>query len=175
MLVQLDSDAGHDEVLAVEAVFRRYGFDAEVEATWHKRPQTGNGLAWMIAVAIGFGFSRFFGGFLEAAGADAWSTLKGWVSDLQATRSRSVHGSEGNVHLTDADGNELVLWRLPDEAFKQLFEIDWSTRQPGILWWDEERAAWTGTADLTASERADIDPWTWDHERREWVRTSERS
>lgn len=125
----------------------------------------------MIAVAIGVGFSRFFGGFLEAAGADAWCKVRDWVGELYEARKQSAHGPEGNMHLTDAEGNELLLWRLPDAAFKQLLQIDWSTRRPGILWWDEEVGKWTSTAEFTEEERADIDPWRWDHEQRRWVPT----
>lgn len=174
MLVQLDKEAGADELKAVEAAFRRYGFDAEVEATWHRRPQTGNGPSWVIAAALGATFAQFFGGFFSAAGADAWMKLRDWVSDLYAARQQSIHGPEGGLQLTDADGTEIVVWRLPDEAFRRLLEIDWSEHLGGLLWWDEERREWTDAIDLPPAERADIDPWRWDHEGRRWIRESER-
>src|SRR4051794_19592392 len=86
--VHLDP-ATDQEVEAVRAVFRAYGFDPELKDDYARR-STGV-LPWIIIVTLGtpiLAFLRAFGAAVgTAAGQDAYPAFKNLVKDLWASRA----------------------------------------------------------------------------------------
>ena len=157
--VVLDAEALPAEVEGVATAFRNAGFPASVEATWTEpppppdAPHIGNGIYWLVEVAMPYTLAVFFAGFVGAAGADAWKKLKAWVEDIREARKGSLRAPEGTVVLKDSQGNRLDIHvvqeevdaaSLPEEAYQQLLDIDWSHRQDDSVIWDWERERWAG-------------------------------
>src|SRR5258708_3987137 len=123
--VQIDLEAeARDEVPDIEALAREVGLDAKVEASFLRRAAPNQQLEWVVYIssASGFAFGTFLGGFLKAAGDDAWKRLKAFVEGLYARR-RKATGREGGGIWTVEDVHEEVFFRdgLPDLAYRELF------------------------------------------------------
>jgi hypothetical protein len=94
-----------------------------------------------------FGAYRVRDGLRAKAGSDAWdATKRGFgrlgqlVRDLKTANGGQVDGS---IELEDG-GRPWLLLRsdMPDEAFRQLDDLDWAVTQSGFLRWDEHRQCW---------------------------------
>jgi hypothetical protein len=136
--VLVDKWASPEEVRAVEEAFRRVGLEANVRAGVVELSQQ---LTWIVIVSIPP--SAFLTAYFGAAGADAWKATKGlsnwvrrFVQDLKDARGGD---QEGTIELEDAGRAWLLLPSdLPEEAFRQLETVDWSTAQNGSLKWDDQ-------------------------------------
>lgn len=140
--VYADVEALSDEVAAVEGVFRKAGFDVEVNATYERRSTSAN-LPWIIGITLGVPITVFFTAVGTEAGEDVYAAVKAFVKDLWQTRARP----DGSVSLKDPDGTQLILaTRIPERAIDALANVDWSQKRGHYLIWDEVREAWRDPA-----------------------------
>jgi hypothetical protein len=169
VVVRLDETARPEEVEGVAAAFREAGVDATVEATWEfpgrqavqekaaglRRPSPeGNGIAyWIVETAVPYVLEGMFQGVLGVGG---WVLVKGLVDRLRDTRRGAERGKEGIVSFTDPDGTTVQFLvgeeprtePLPDDAYRALFDIDWSKHKGDVLVWDWRRERWESKPDV---------------------------
>jgi hypothetical protein len=144
--VVLESECLAADVAAVSEVFETAGIPATVSAAYARR--SAGELPWMIII----------GGFTAVA---TWTFIKAALQRRRRTEGsrltradapcqRAVCGTKGIPHPTrlsehhDLRGSgDRVATRLPEEAYRQLFEIE-EPRAPlsGLLMWDNETQAW---------------------------------
>jgi|tagenome__1003787_1003787.scaffolds.fasta_scaffold19455531_1 hypothetical protein len=141
--VHLDP-ATDQEVEAVRAVFRAYGFDPELKDDYARR-STGV-LPWIIIVTLGtpiLAFLRAFGAAVgTAAGQDAYPAFKNLVKDLWASRA-GLPATHGAIEFEDSDNTRVILTSgLPDKALDALLRMDLEEHRGEYLVWDEESGIW---------------------------------
>jgi hypothetical protein len=158
--VLTDAEATQEEIRAVEEVFREVEFDADVEATGAARPIAytgeGNGTDWIVQVllpsaTVGAFLTAYFG----AAGKSAWKKTEAWVSRLRAARKPSPF-PDGRIRITDEADTELTIDLTPKpppaEAWRKLFELDWSELEGYRIYWEDRERRWV------AIVRGDLPP-----------------
>lgn len=93
---------------------------------------------WVIEVTLAVPFAAFFAKFGEAAGTDAYQTLRAWIVQLRQG------ASERSLALRVRSGATAVEVKssLPDEALEALSQTDWSQVGQGTLEWDPSRRRW---------------------------------
>jgi hypothetical protein len=129
--VVVEYDAPDGRVEAVERALREAGIEATVDASYESRAL--GALIWLVDVSLGTGLVAFFKTLGEEAGKDAWAAMKQLVTNLLAAR---VDDGEGRILLRADDYNDVyVLGELPDEAYRALFDLDWSELRAGSLVW----------------------------------------
>jgi hypothetical protein len=141
--VLLDRYATPDEVERVRSVFERAGATAQVRAVWEKPPQTGNGVFWIVLVLVGVSFKSFADGFFGKLGEDAALTFRAFVDELRDARRDSTLADDGWVEFDDIDDTKVMIaGGLPDEAYRALLDLDWSSVRGGMLMWSHESGQW---------------------------------
>jgi hypothetical protein len=140
--VSADAATSPDVVQAIEDAFRQAGLEAEV------RPnllELSHSAEWLVIISSAP--TMFLTASAGKAGSDAWdATKRGYgrlrqlVRDLKTANGGQV---DGNIELEDG-GRAWLLLRsgTPDQAFRQLDDVDWTTAQSGTLKWDEHRQCW---------------------------------
>jgi hypothetical protein len=145
--VRLDAAATAEEVEAVEAALRDEGLEAPVRADWTKPPQTGNGVFTMVLIVLGVSFYKFLSAYATTLGEEAGKATAERVRNL----ARRLHGARGEspaskvgwVEFDDPEGTKLMLSPdVPDEAYRQLEQLDWEKFRGGMVMWDPERGRW---------------------------------
>jgi hypothetical protein len=138
--VRLRAGATSDEVRAVEEVFRRSGIEADVQ------PGIAGGFpVWEALISVAP--SAFLSGYLGAAGADAWKVTKDKLNRLrQLVHNLLAIRKDPNGYVSLKD-DEYRTWLsldrdMPEEAYRQLEEIDWKLMERGHLWWSNEFQCW---------------------------------
>jgi hypothetical protein len=118
-------------VEAVERALREAGIEATVDASYESRAL--GPLIWLVDVPLGAGLVAFFKALGEQAGKDAWEAMKQLVTNLLAA---SVDDGEGEIRLrADGYNDVYVFGELPEEAYRALFDLDWSELRAGSLAW----------------------------------------
>jgi hypothetical protein len=129
-------------VQAIEDAFREAGLEAEVRAN---RLELSHSAEWLVIISSVP--TTFLAAYVGKAGSDAWdATKRGYgrlrqlVRDLKTANGGQV---DGTLELEDG-GRAWLLLRsdTPDEAFRQLDDVDWTVTQSGTLKWDEHRQCW---------------------------------
>lgn len=140
--VQIDKGSSSDEVHALEEAFRRAGLEASVHPGIIELSEQ---FTWIVMISLPP--TAFLSGYFAAAGGDAWSATKRlsdrlmqFVRDLKTARGGS---QDGRIELEEAGRAWLLLTSdLPQEAFRQLDDIDWSVAQSGSLHWNNQDQCW---------------------------------
>ena len=150
--VLLDTRATEEDVEKVGEVLQRADLDAPIETTALLQGAD----FWLVVLEIGLPI------VLQGPAIDGWEKLKEFCSGLRAARG----GGQGQVifrpHVTrkegrledgtyvlpgfpdpDKPGIDVTLsWDLPNEAYQDLFDLDWNAVEPGPLYWDYENDVW---------------------------------
>jgi len=149
-VVLLDIEATEEEIAAVRELFREVNLDLPVEAA-HVRMSAEDLPSFLMIVAslklFLAAFTTSYGTVLgtKAAGATpaAARRLCAWVSKLYAARRDR---DRTTVHAQDVDSGLDILLRpgLPEEAFRQLLELDLDEVGGvlGQIYWSEEEGRW---------------------------------
>jgi len=129
--VVIEYDVPDGRVEAVERALREAGIEATVDASYESRAL--GSLIWLVYVPLGTGLVAFFKAIGEQAGTDAWEAMKQLVTNLLAAR---VDDREGHIRIRADDYNDVyVFGELPEEAYRALFDLDWSGLRAGSLVW----------------------------------------
>ena len=147
----------------LEEVFRRFGFRALVgpkRFSFRWEQDTGRFLWEVIVTApITLVAAKFFGAMAEEAGKDAWANFKErtwpgikiFVRELAKAhhpadlRHAPVKDLEnyGLIRVEDPDGLHLIIFSdLPDSAFEQLSNVNWTDITGRIVFWSNEQHRW---------------------------------
>lgn len=166
--VRTDAEATPQEVRAVQEIVRDIGLDANVEATGEARPVAytgeGNGTDWIVQVllptaTVGAFLTAYFG----AAGKSAWQKTEAWVKKLREAR-RSSPFRDGRVRINDGKDTELTIDLAPKpppaDAWRRLFELDWSELEGYRIYWEDYERRWVAIirGDLPPSRRRSDPP-----------------
>ena len=141
--ILLDMEASPKEVDAVTRVAQEEGIRGSVRAAFFRKSL--GDLPWVIYLlvpALVFS-SAFLKGAGQEAGRDAYQALRKFISQLyDARRDRNgsvvVRDSETFTHIVLQDD-------LPEEAYKQLAQIDQEQLEGGYWVWDFEQCRWNRT------------------------------
>ncbi len=140
--VSVDAGVSADEVHAIEEAFRRAGLEAEVQPSLIELSQAST---WIVMISAAP--TAFLSAYAAAAGSDAWGATKhGYGRLMELVRDLKTasggHG-DGRIELEERGRAWLLLTSdMPEEAFRQLENIDWTVAQTGALKWDEHRQCW---------------------------------
>ena len=137
--VHVDRSASTSELEAVEQAFSEAGIDAEVRADYEAYSELP---PWAIYLAVSTA-AIFWTGFVGAAGADAWKSLRDLIGKLFRARDESK-SPKGSVVVTITEVHERIVFSdgLPDEAYKSLLKIEITKTQSGQIQWDDKAGAW---------------------------------
>jgi len=151
----VDTAASPAEVDAIAAVLTGAGIENRSEASARMQGD-GPWLVMLVVLAV-----PFLNGFGGEAGKDAWQALKRLVADLHKARARESWGQvvirPGVIGEDEADGKvtlpgfpipknpnvEITLdSRMPDEAYRALFDLDLDAFDGGTLHWNPTTGEW---------------------------------
>jgi hypothetical protein len=140
--VSVDAGVSADEVHAIEEAFRRAGLEADVKPSLIELSQAST---WIVMISAAP--TTFLSAYAAAAGTDAWgATKRGYGRLMQLVRDlRTASGGHGvgRIELEERGRAWLLLTSdLPEEAFRQLEDVNWTAAQTGVLKWDEHRQCW---------------------------------
>jgi hypothetical protein len=122
-------------VASLRSAFRPLAYEGSID--WADR-RTTRSRPWAIEVILAAPFAAFFVKFGEAAGADAYESLRAWIDRLrQDERERAV-----TVRITAGAAAVEIPSTLPDVALEALSTIDWTNVDEGTLEWDPSRRQW---------------------------------
>jgi hypothetical protein len=164
--VWLGYGASEEQGRSVQEVFAEAGLPVEVryESAY---PRIGNGAGFTIFIGLfGAALGHFFGGFLSAAGADAYEKAKKLLRTLKEDHLRRYPSqpptSEGLLVFKDPKRRAQVnlSTELPDEAWAKLSELDLEDREEVAWTWDADKREWVAF-DLSGFE--DESPLGRDH------------
>jgi hypothetical protein len=144
--IYVEEEASEDDLSDVNELLKQAGLEAMVEASYGQKSGTAEELEWIVLITSGGGFAvgSFLGGFLSAAGSDAWKALKNFVDGLFARR-RQRTGREGSVFWRVEDVHEELLFRdgLPDRAYREIFRAGVVRKtESSRLRWDDDEESW---------------------------------
>jgi hypothetical protein len=136
--VTTDVGASDSELAALDAAFRRVGFEVRAEAS--ERTRAAEPLPWVVYIVLGAPLAAFFHTLASEAAKDAYQPLKQWVKDVFAARG----GSPAHLSVEDVEGSRVSVGsNLPEEALEALARLDWSQfPSGGDLHWSESRQEW---------------------------------
>ena len=141
--VTVDAGAPPAEMEALRALFEQAGFEADVRDNY-MRLSAGD-LPWLVMVTAPF--STFVTAFAVSlgtnAGSDTWTAFRegGWrgARALLTGTTTARGSSDGTITVRDPDGPNVDLRSgIPDEALRELAELDWPAMRSGRLGWSEE-------------------------------------
>ncbi len=140
MQILLDSEALPHEVTAVEEIVQKEGVRCSVCAGYFRK--SAGDLPWvtLLLAPIAAFLAAFLAGAGQDAGRDAYQSIRRLVSRLYAAR-RDRNGSI--VVMDDDTLTHIVLQPdLPEEAYRQLAQMDPEQLKGGHWVWDKERNHW---------------------------------
>jgi hypothetical protein len=141
VVIEASAPPGHAE--AVEAAFRRAGFDVEVEDQLLESRGAGEALPWLVQVGLAVPITAFFTAFASEAGKDAYQAVKTWVNEIWKAREGAGNG-DGHIDIGDSEDTRLILPpSLPEDALDALEDLDWSEKRGDYLIWDPDRREWS--------------------------------
>jgi hypothetical protein len=122
-------------ISSLGAAFRPLGYEGSIR--WVDQSGT-RAHPWVIEVTLAAPFGAFFVKFSEAAGADAYQSLRAWIDRLrQGERERAL------ILRIAADKTSVDIHStVPDAALEALSAIDWTDVEEGTLEWDPSRRQW---------------------------------
>lgn len=93
---------------------------------------------WVIEVILAAPLAAFFVKFSEAAGTDAYQSLRAWIDRLrQDGRERAL-----TLRIAADEAAVEIQSTLPDVALEALSALDWTDVDEGTLEWDPSRRQW---------------------------------
>jgi hypothetical protein len=134
VLIEATAPAGH--AAAVEAVLKRNGLDARVEASVERR--SAGLLPWLVRIALEGTVYEL----LKYMATTGTTAIKDMYRELQEAREGAGSG-EGSVELVDSEHTHVILsGAVPDEAIEALEALDWSEKRGDYLVWRADRGEW---------------------------------
>jgi hypothetical protein len=136
-------DAGtSDMVQAIESAFRKAGLEVHVQPNLLELSHSAE---WVVIISSAP--TVFLAAYAAKAGSDAWdATKRGYGRLMQLVRDlKTANGGQGDGRIELEDGGRawlLLRSDTPEEAFRQLDDVDWTIAQSGALKWDEHRQCW---------------------------------
>jgi hypothetical protein len=125
-----------DQAVAnLRAAFRPLAYEGSID--WVDQSGT-RSRPWVIEVTLAAPFAAFFIKFSEAAGADAYQSLRAWIDRLR----QDEHERALTLHIAADKAAVEIQSTLPDTALEALFKIDWTELGEGTLDWDPSRRRW---------------------------------
>jgi hypothetical protein len=164
--VWLGYGTSEEQGKSVREAFSEAGLPVEIryESAY---PGIGNGAGFTIFIGIfGAALGHFFGGFLSAAGADAYEKAKKLLRTLKEDHLRRYPSqpptSEGLLVFKDPKRRAQVnlSTELPDEAWAKLSELDLESREDVAWTWDADKRKWVA---FDLSDFEDESPLGRDH------------
>lgn len=120
---------------SLRSAFRPLAYEGSIE--WADDRGT-RSAPWIIEVTLAAPFAAFFLKFGEAAGTDAYESLRAWMDRLrQGGRERPL-----TLRITGDETVVEIRSTLPDAALEALCRIDLSDVKEGMLEWDPSRRRW---------------------------------
>lgn len=148
--------APEEELDALNDLFRKDGFEVQSKGGIVELSAV-EYAPWIVAITVGGGLVNFLRAFTsklgELAAEDAWPALKELVQRITAARGGRANGSI-EIHDSLCRSTIHVRLDLPDEAYRRLFELDWSNVRGGIGW-NEAVGDWTAMDGTALAERTD--------------------
>ncbi len=130
--VYIEANAPPGDAEAVERLFRREGFEVEVEPKLEHRAAALDATNWIIQVGLKTTVEGFF---LALGGAG----FKFFILDLIQARG----GSNGHLDVGDPDNTRLQIpTSIPGEALDGLADVQWADLRGGWLVWNADREEW---------------------------------
>ena len=135
-IASVDVCIDSNELKDVEAALRAIGFEGSVVPDIHFRSM--GEVPWVLMLSMPV--TAFLTGFFGAAGAEAWKSLKSFVVRVQRARPHR----RGSIEFLPEDSPRLTIPEgLPDEAYKALLDLDFSSfKNSTLIWWDTGRQKW---------------------------------
>jgi hypothetical protein len=147
--ITVDAGTPPEQMRAVAALFDGTGKEAEVDDGYIRL--SADTLPWIVQliapvkwIALVFG-----AGVAGKAGSDTWDAYRagGWIGVrnfvMKVVRARG-EDPNGTITIRDPTGPDVHLWvEVPDEALRELAELDWEAMTDGYLSWSAERREWT--------------------------------
>ena len=132
----LDRDASSDEVATVTQILLEEGLTGQVKAAYSQKSLGDH--PWIILVLAPV--ALFLRGFFDEAGRAGYQDVRRLVSRLLSVRQKGA----GHVELTEKDSlTTVVIPRgLPEEAFKQLANLELGDIEGKYWVWDWEQRCW---------------------------------
>jgi hypothetical protein len=142
--VHMDISASEGEIQAVRQAFKEAGLSAQVEAQVEFRSAGPSPGVIEVAVATA---GIFFGGFVGAAGADAWKGLRDLIAKLYHAREPARKGS---IAIRVKEVRERIIFKdgLPDAAFREIEEMEIRHTNSGQIQWDDPNGEWRDSWDV---------------------------
>jgi hypothetical protein len=134
--VRVRGNAPSDRAVAsLRSAFRPLDYEGSID--WADQ-RTTRSRPWVIEVILAAPFAAFFIKFGEAAGADAYQSLRAWIDRLrQDGLERAL-----TLRITAGAATVEIPSTLPDAALEALSTIDWTDAEEGTLEWDPSRRQW---------------------------------
>ena len=134
----LDRDASSDEVASVTQIVLEEGLPGRVRADYSQKGI--EDMPWLVLILTPV--IPFLKGLFEEAGRSSYKDLRRLVSRLLAVRQKG----QGHIELLEKDSltiTVIVFARdLPEEAFKQLANLDLDDIEGKYWVWDQEQQRW---------------------------------
>jgi hypothetical protein len=119
----------------LKEAFSRLDFEESI--SWADHP--GNRAnAWVIEVTLAAPLGAFFIKFSEAAGTDAYESLRAWIDRLR----ESGRGRALMLRIAAEETSIEIRSSVPEEALEALSSLDWTKVGEGTLEWDPSRRRW---------------------------------
>jgi hypothetical protein len=163
--VTVDLHAPQEEMDALAAVFADAGIAAEVKDGYLRMSAAALPYVVFVLAHLKWIAAAFAIGASGKAGADSWDAYRdgGWeglkVFIQNVARARR-NDPEGRITIRDPSGPDVELHEgIPDEALRELADLDWDAMKKGRLSWAREGEAWVylGSARAEPAPRRDAD------------------
>jgi hypothetical protein len=119
----------------LRSAFRPLAYEGSID--WADQRGT-RSRPWAIEVILAAPFAAFFVKFGEAAGADAYQSVRAWIDRLRKDeRERAL-----TLRIAAGAAAVEIQSTLPDAALEALSTIDWTDVDEGTLEWDPSRQQW---------------------------------
>jgi hypothetical protein len=150
----LEAGASPAEVAAVKAAFDELGVEADVDASLERRGVGDYPWTLFIIVPVTIFLKSFVEAAGKAAGDDAYAQARRFFSRLYDARRQSP-APRGGVTLMDKDTRQWVSIPedLPEHAWRQLFEMEITKTESGVIQWDPRTETWRDVVDIHRIKR----------------------
>jgi hypothetical protein len=146
--VTVDLHAPQEEMDALVTVFADVGIEAEVKDGYLRMSVGVLPYAVFVLAQLKWIATAFAVGASGKAGADSWDAYKdgGWeglkVFIQRVARARR-NDPAGHITIRDPTGPDIDLHEgIPDEALRELAELDWPAMKSGRLSWRGDGGGW---------------------------------
>lgn len=152
--VRLEAEASPAEIAAVKAAFEELRVEAQVDASLERRGIGDYPWTLFIIVPLTLFLKAFAEATGKAAGEDAYARARRFFSGLYDARRQSM-APHGGVTIMDKDTRQWVSIPadLPEHAWRQLFEMEITKTESGVLRWDPRTETWRDVWDIDRTTR----------------------